>query len=319
VAASLVRFRHRLLGHSDRWEHTRAIHRRVFRNLPAGPYRFEVAASLDGVTWSPIAMASLRLVAFHERAWFRALAAAVGAVTAALAFQWRRRLLHARAAATLKERRRLALDLHDALAVSFTGIGFQLDRLGQMLGPDAAPDVKQVLAETREMVRHSRLEARRSVWNVRAQTLDQGRLGEALADSLGEARRAGVAEVALEICGREAPLPDELAQALLRIAQEAVVNALAHGKAASVRVLLRFDDGRVALEVQDDGAGMSLAPSDGVVHFGLTGMRERTTALGGVFAVESEPGRGTRVTVTFPRARRVGVLRRWWPRLGGEA
>jgi signal transduction histidine kinase len=95
-------------------------------------------------------------------------------------------------------------------------------------------------------------------------------------------------------------LPGALEQELYRVAQEALNNALKHGKPGRIAVRLRRLEGGVSLEMADDGAGFDVAArADG--GLGLRGMRERVARLGGRLDVESAPGRGTRVRVEVPR------------------
>jgi signal transduction histidine kinase len=88
----------------------------------------------------------------------------------------------------------------------------------------------------------------------------------------------------------------------LRIAAEAIANALKHAQAGRVAIALGYDAGAVRLEVADDGAGFIIeqAPGHTAGHFGLIGMRERTRKMGGAFELESTPGRGTRLEIRVP-------------------
>ncbi len=94
--------------------------------------------------------------------------------------------------------------------------------------------------------------------------------------------------------------------ALYRILQEALSNAYRHAGVKQVKVTLSTDDGHVRLEVADDGRGFTAPPLVGpeaterVEHIGLRGMRERVSLVGGTMAIETAPGRGTRITVDAP-------------------
>jgi signal transduction histidine kinase len=94
--------------------------------------------------------------------------------------------------------------------------------------------------------------------------------------------------------------------ALYRIAQEAIANALRHGQPSTLEVALDYKPGSVSLSVADDGSGFDLKVSHGR-GFGLAGMRERVRALRGDFSVSSEPGGGTRVRAEIFRRREAGV------------
>jgi signal transduction histidine kinase len=112
------------------------------------------------------------------------------------------------------------------------------------------------------------------------------------------------AAVELEVRGSGERLPAETETHLLRIAQEAITNAVRHAQAGAVRVELSFGDGCVGLCVRDDGCGFTPpAPGAGLDgHFGLLGMRERAERIGGRLSLRSRPGEGTEVSVTVPLA-----------------
>jgi signal transduction histidine kinase len=91
--------------------------------------------------------------------------------------------------------------------------------------------------------------------------------------------------------------------ALYRIVQEALTNVRKHAKASRVKLTLREADGHVTLEIEDDGRGFASQPSQSQrtpTSFGLTGMAERASLIGGELSVRSTPGRGTVVTVRVP-------------------
>mgnify|MGYP003544871461 FL=1 len=99
------------------------------------------------------------------------------------------------------------------------------------------------------------------------------------------------------------PLPPHLEVALYRITQEALTNVRKHAKASRVKLTLREADGHVTLEIEDDGRGFASQPSPSQrppTSFGLTGMAERASLIGGELSVRSTPGRGTVVTVRVP-------------------
>jgi len=99
---------------------------------------------------------------------------------------------------------------------------------------------------------------------------------------------------------------------LYRAAQEALTNAMRHGRARNVSVSVTFGESGARLVVDDDGGGFTIAPSaarepDG---FGLLGMRERAALVGGTVEIESRPWAGTRVTVAVPGANASPLVRR---------
>ena len=113
-------------------------------------------------------------------------------------------------------------------------------------------------------------------------------------------KRAGI-EARFLIEGNLGNLLPTLEEALFRIAQEALNNALKHAAARSVVVRLRGEDECVTLEVADDGRGSALLNTDVKGGLGLTSMRERVAQLQGTLTIDSAPGAGTRITVEVPR------------------
>jgi signal transduction histidine kinase len=123
--------------------------------------------------------------------------------------------------------------------------------------------------------------------------LEDQELPDALREIVARLMRGSGLRVNLEVIGSVRSLPPSLSAELLRIAQEALTNALKHSGAAAVTVLLDYEPAGVCLSVVDDGRGFDAATVDG--GFGLTSMRERAEKIGGSLVVSSEPGGGTRV------------------------
>jgi signal transduction histidine kinase len=200
-----------------------------------------------------------------------------------------------RTSAVLEERNRIARELHDTLEQELAGITLQLD-----LAVDSfhgAPRIAQQAVETaRNMSRHSMVEARRSVWDLRCHLLETGDLVSALRQIvLPLAPRDGLIEVKIE--GEQIRLPSAMEMNLLRIGQEAVGNAVKHGGARLIRVELRYTQASVGLTVTDDGKGFDAAQPSRTGHFGVQDMRERAQSMGSDLKIISEPQSGTSVSV----------------------
>ena len=155
----------------------------------------------------------------------------------------------------------------------------------------------------RAMVRSSLSEVRRSIWILRTRSSGQtpGVVG-ALSENLAQLGGAGVVP-SFTVAGRERALEPEIEHGLLRIAHEAVTNALRHAEALTITVDLTFQDDAVDLRVRDDGrgfdAGTPLDHSSGN-HFGLVGILERAHAMGGELRLSSRPGEGTEIACRLP-------------------
>jgi signal transduction histidine kinase len=201
-----------------------------------------------------------------------------------------------RSSAVLEERNRIARELHDTLEQELAGITMQLDLAVDCF--QQAPGVAQHALETaRDMSRHSMVEARRSVWDLRCQLLENGDLVSALAQIVEPLVPHEQTKFDFKIQGSPVRLPGPVEMNLLRIGQEAVANAVKHGRAQHVSIELRYAPASVCLTVSDDGQGFVSAQASPTGHFGLLDMRERAQSMGSHLRVESEPGRGARIAV----------------------
>jgi signal transduction histidine kinase len=202
-------------------------------------------------------------------------------------------------AAVLAERNRIGQEIHDGLAQAFTGI---LMQLGAAEAIAEGTPLASVLNRIRDIAREGLTEARRSVLALRPDEQRTGGLELALRQLAERSTVSGRVESKFEGCGAATGLPPEHEHALLRIAQEAVSNAVRHARPRNVEIRLQAEDEDTVLSISDDGCGMRQLPGRLAQHgFGLTNMRERAEAIGGRCHIESGPGQGTRVTVRVPR------------------
>jgi len=213
-------------------------------------------------------------------------------------------LTQAREKATLEERTRLARDIHDTLAQGLTGVVVQLGAAQRALA--AAPhEAQEHLDLAQRMARESLAEARRSVWNLRAPALERGDLSDALRALVAHPLQPDTT-ITFEQRGEPWPLPPSVESALLRVGQEALVNVAKHARASCVTMLLEYTPAAVCLTIADNGVGFDEA----VLHqhavasgpwsgFGLLGMRERITALGGTLELTNKSG--AQVLAIVPR------------------
>jgi len=203
-----------------------------------------------------------------------------------------------RQAAILKERARLARDVHDTLAQGFTGVILQMEAAEEALfdeNPDAAV---QRVRRAREIARESLGEARRSVHALRPQALDKSGFAEAL-QSMLKNTTAGTS-LRTSFCSEGEPmvLPANVEETLLRIGQEALSNALKHAHPTEFHIRLCFKSDAVRLELFANGKGFVVGQTNGGV--GLLGMKERAEQIGATLTISSEPGKGTKVTAVSP-------------------
>lgn len=197
--------------------------------------------------------------------------------------------------AVSRERNRLARELHDTLAHSLSGTAVTLQAINTLLkhDPDAAAD-ELLAAQTQ--IRDGLVEARRAITALRASPLEE--LG--LAEAVRQRAQAIEARANLPIrCTVDALplLPVDVAQAVYRIVEEALVNAEKHAQANQILLELTSADGWLTLRVQDDGVGFVADEAWGNGRFGLVGMRERAELIQAEFTVHSAPGQGTTLTL----------------------
>jgi signal transduction histidine kinase len=208
-----------------------------------------------------------------------------------------------RGTAVLEERNRIARELHDTLEQELAGITMQLDLAADCF--QKTPNLALgAIDMARNMSRHSMMEARRSVWDLRCHLLENGDLVSALTQAIQPMVALDQAKIQVQIQGETYRLSPEVEMNLLRIGQEAVANALSHANARNIVVELRYGPDKFCLNVIDDGRGFT--PGDPAFiargHFGLLDMRERAQSLGCHLQIESEPGRGTRLQVEVSAA-----------------
>lgn len=208
--------------------------------------------------------------------------------------------------ATLRERSRLAANLHDTLLQSLAGAVLQLDVCRRSLMGSRVAEAGDQLDVAKRMVKHAATDLRSSVWALRTAPVAGRSFTQSLRELVdhldmqrGDREQPG--HVGAQFAGEAFPLPRFVAGNLLLVVQEAVRNAMHHAEAATIDVTVRFDAaGReVEVSVRDDGRGFEWGRQRGPAqgHFGLQGMKERVEALRGTLAIDTAPGRGTAVTV----------------------
>ena len=220
---------------------------------------------------------------------------------ATLALGLKRLGISAKNAAVLAERNRIGREIHDGLAQVFTGILMQLGAAEEMA---KSSPLLPVLQRIGDIAREGLQEARRSVLALQPDEARTAGLDVALKQLAQRSTIAG--RITTHFAGLEAPtgLAPEKEHALLRIAQEAVSNAIRHAQPTHIHITLSTDKDHIVLSVSDDGCGMELRPEQSAQQgFGLNNMRERAVAIGGRWRVESRPKAGTHISVHVPQQR----------------
>ena len=198
------------------------------------------------------------------------------------------------------ERTRMARDLHDSLEQALSGIHLQLHSL-TLAANDAAPSLTDRMKNVAKLVNQCHGEIRQSIWNLRATAVEDFNLGQALKRSAQSLFLGSGVEVITELAPRSAKIPPLIEDNLLRIAQEAMTNALKHAEATIIRIVLENDAEGVSITVSDDGKGMDFEQVRSQYgHFGIIGMEERAERIGGHLKITSSPSDGTIISIHVP-------------------
>jgi signal transduction histidine kinase len=222
------------------------------------------------------------------------------AAHAAVAIENARLLERSRELNIVEERNRLARELHDSVSQKLFGLVLNAESAATLLDRDPAAAGAQVDG-IRELAQQALEELRELIFELRPASLEEEGLAATLRKHVDMLRRVHGRDVELRISGA-AHTPPETEGEVLRIAQEALNNALRHADAERIELRLAARDRRLTLTVADDGVGFDpAAPGVRSRRLGLTSMEERARALGGSLAVVSRPGDGTTVTLEVPR------------------
>ncbi|HEX8520675.1 MAG TPA: GAF domain-containing sensor histidine kinase [Tepidisphaeraceae bacterium] len=221
----------------------------------------------------------------------------------ALALELTRLTDEARKVAVADERNRLAREIHDTLAQGFTGVLMQLGAAESKTTAEAWAQAREHLEAARDLAKHSLAEARRSVAALRPAGAERENHELDLVTGMRElVTRLGKMHphpIGLEIVGEPQKVEQVVAGELLRIAQEAIHNAVIHAHAQNVRVTVAYTEAcGISMTVSDDGRGFSAGESP-ARGFGLTSMADRAAAIDAKLHIDSTPQRGTTVQVTW--------------------
>jgi signal transduction histidine kinase len=206
----------------------------------------------------------------------------------------------ARQSVVLEERNRLAGEIHDGLAQSFTAICMQLGLAKEELSSKEGDPLSSIQRAV-ELANFGLAEARRFAHNLRLGTADELGLAMPLQRLVERSSVPGRLRCDFRSDGiPENNLPPRLRHELLRIAQEAIHNAVRHANPTTIAVTLKWDGANLVLRVEDNGTGICAARLEKNECFGLASMQERASEIGGTFKIQTAAGRGTSITVTVP-------------------
>ena len=250
------------------------------------------------------ALCGVALLALIALTWAALLRRTVSRQTKLLAQEMRgRRDAAVEFQAALRERSRLAANLHDTVLQTMTGIAYQIEACEA----ESIPEIERRanhLETARRMVQRGQEDLRNSVWALRALPMKERTFTEAVRSVARQVSAGHKVEIIVEPTNELPVLADFIAGNLLLIVQEAVHNALKHAKPTQIHITLMAsaDATTFVVVVQDDGSGFVMGSQPGASsgHFGLEGMRERAERLGGKLELNSTLGSGTTLQIEVP-------------------
>ena len=322
-APEKISFQYKLEGFDKDWIAAGSRRAAYYTNLSPGDYRFRVIASnSDGVWNNTGASFAFRLQPyFYQSRWFVA-ASVLGLILAGWGiYQLRVRQLvqqklsletkvaertsslreTARETAILEERNRIAQDLHDNLAQGLAGIVLQIEAARRAF-QEAPGEAQKHLEDASNQARDSLEETRRSVRALHPLLLERSDLYLALTKLTQQLAGGMPIKVECNLKGSPRMLSKEVELNLLRIAQEALSNALKHSNARNIGIDLTFAAREIELRIQDNGNGFKTPEwtAENVPGLGLAGMQSRAERIGGSVVIRSQNGKGTEILVNVP-------------------
>ncbi len=296
VVPNRITFRYQLEGFDKAWVDAGTRRQTVYTNLPPGRFRFRVSACNPDKACgeAPSAVAFEIGPRYYQRAWFLPLSAVALGLLVWSGYRLRIRQLRTKFDLILAERGRIARELHDTLIQGFAGITMSMQALASRLPSSGTRDtLEEIVADAGQSLR----EARRSLSGLRSRPDSPAGLAATVARIARHLTEPKDVRLKLAIHDIRATLPADVEYNLLRIAQEAIVNALKHSGARTLNVTLESNDDRLRLSVNDDGAGFDQTNGSLAGHYGLIGMKERAAQIGAIFELTSIRGQGTTVSV----------------------
>jgi GAF domain-containing protein len=225
------------------------------------------------------------------------------ATQAGLAIQLTRLANSAKQSAVLAERNELAGEIHDTLAQFFTGISMQLGAAIEVIKAGSG-NIQSYLERASDLAQFGLVEARRSAFSLQPAIIEEAGLIDALRKLVERSNIPGRLRCNFHSNGvLEDSLSPSIQQDLLRIAQEAMSNAVRHAKPSVISVKLRCKPPVVVLEVTDNGSGIANSNATSKEGLGFSNMRARAEHIGAQLEIRTAVGRGTSIVVCVPMNR----------------
>ena len=305
-----MKFRFRMAGLDRDWVDAGTRRTAYYSHLPPGDYTFTVIADNGEGVWNATgqSLAIEVLPPFYQTWWF--LAVAISAVAGLGWFSWQRRVAQLQRAHVAQqafsrrliesqegERQRIAAELHDSLGQSLLVV-----KNRALLGLQSQPDeqAQNQLTEIGATAAQALEEVRAIAFNLRPSHLDQLGLTTAITAMIQKVAESSAIRLTSEIDDIDGVFESHDEITIYRIIQEGLNNVVKHSRATDARVRVQCRERHVEITILDNGQGFAPDAPIEPLHrgLGLAGLSERVQMLGGSHAIESSPGRGTKLTVS---------------------
>lgn len=326
-----VHFRYRLKEVDDEWQDDGGRREVFYTHMQPGSYHFEVIAlNEDGIANPQPATLNFTIMpAFYQTPWFKVLMACVVVLALSLIYMLRLRLVERRyqllMEERLSERERIARDLHDTLLQGMQGMLLQIEVLSR--SRDLSVNQRLRITGIEEKMRGVLTEGRDAINELRVATSGYTDLIEKLETIGNDAAVHSAMHFSIRVDGKSRALRPCACEEVIAIVRESVINAFKHAEAEWVVVSVNYTPKAFIVDVTDNGIGITekkIQEQQKAGHWGVAGMRERASQLGGRLIIRGANPRGTTVELTMPGhaayATHSSVMRRWLRRwtLGGR-
>jgi hypothetical protein len=301
------RYRYMLDGLDNNWHEADIGQRQVsYTTLPPKQYTFHVQGSVRGGPWGEpgAALQITVLPPWWNTWWFRVLY-----LTAILLVLWTVYRVHLgqialqyniRMEERLRERNRIARELHDTLLQGFQGLMLRFHVVMETL-PAGTP-ARRMMEQAMERADQALVQGRQSVHDLREDVTSSGDLSGALKHCGEVLTQDHRIPFHLSVIGTPRTFTPTLCKEAYDIGREAMSNAFRHSHATKIEAEIAYENTGVRLSIRDDGRGIEqkIVDTGRAGHWGLRGMRERAKAIGGELNIQSRPGAGTAIELTIP-------------------
>jgi signal transduction histidine kinase/ligand-binding sensor domain-containing protein len=315
AAPEKVRFRYKLEGQDGDW--TEVVNQRQvhYSNLRPGRYHFRVIAANNSGVWNETGETIDFSVApaYYQATWFRVSAVAAFFMVLLGLYQLRLYQLaqeyKARLDERVRERTRMARDLHDTLLQSLSGLMLRLEVVKNRL---PAGRTKDEFEEVLERGDHAIAEGRNAVYDLRWSASVTNELAQALRIVGEELATEDSAALRIVVEGEPRELQPMVRDEIYRIAREGLRNAFTHAGARNIETEILYGSRQFRLRIRDDGRGtpFEFLKKGRPGHYGLSGMRERAETMGTTLNIWSTMGAGTEIDLEIPGSIAYGTSNR---------